>query len=53
LLKGLPQLAEQAGVFNGDDGLLGEVADEFDLLVGEGADFLTVNTDGADHLVVL
>src|SRR5258707_441514 len=44
----LVQLLEQAGVLDGDDGLLGEVAYQIDLLVGEGTHFLPENRDGAN-----
>ena len=37
LLQRRSQLIEQPRVLNGDDGLVGEVWAEFDLLVGEGA----------------
>src|SRR5262245_24347346 len=39
LLKRLAQLVEQAGVLDRDDGLLREVRDQFDLLIGEWPDF--------------
>ena len=42
------QLGEQAGVLDGDDGLLCEIADQLDLLVGERTDFLPVDCDHAD-----
>ncbi len=47
-LQGLPQFIEQPRVLDGDDCLGGEVFDEFDLLVGKGADFLAVDCDGPD-----
>jgi hypothetical protein len=47
------QLVEQARVLDGDDGLGREVLDQFDLLVGEGAHLLAVDTHGANQLVLL
>src|SRR5262245_40418636 len=41
----LPQLIEQAGVLDGDDGLRSEVLDQLDLLVSERSDFVTVDAD--------
>ena len=38
----LAQFVEQPRVLDGDDGLRGEVLDEFDLLVGEGTNFLAI-----------
>ena len=52
-LKGFPQLVEQPGVLDGDDGLAGEVLDQRDLLVGERADFLAIDINAANQLVVL
>src|SRR5262249_30050351 len=45
LLQGLAQLVEQARVLNGDDSLAGEVLDQLDLFVGEGADLLAINNN--------
>ena len=53
IVGALTQLVEQAGVLDGDDGLLGEVRDKLDLLVGERPDFRAVDADRADQLVVL
>jgi hypothetical protein len=39
------QLVEQAGVLDGDDGLVGEILHELDLLVGEGWNLLAVDDD--------
>ena len=39
--RALPQFAEQPRVLDGDNSLGGEVLNQFDLLVGERADFLT------------
>jgi len=36
LLQRLSQLVEQPGVLDGDDGLVGEILDQFDLFIGEG-----------------
>ena len=47
------QLVEQPGVLDGDDGLVGEVREQLDLLVGERPHLLTVDVDRADQLVVL
>ena len=47
------QFVEQAHVLDGDDGLVGEVGDQLDLLVGERADLLPINRDRADQLVFL
>ena len=47
------QFVEQADVLDGDDGLVGEVRDQLDLLVGERADLLAVDADGADQFVFL
>ena len=48
-----PQLVEQAGVLDGDDGLGGEVRDQLDLLVGKGPHLLAINGDSADQLAFL
>src|SRR5215472_1220746 len=53
LLQRLAQLVEQAGTLDGDDGLLGEIANQLDLIVGERLRLLAVDKDGADKLVVL
>src|SRR5262249_48028960 len=52
LLQGLAQFVEQAGILDGDDGLVGEIDDQRDLLVGEWANFLAIDDDSADHLVL-
>ena len=44
---------EQACVLYGDDGLGGEALDQLDLLVGEGADLLTIDADRTDQPVLL
>ena len=53
LLQGLAQLVEQARVLDGDDGLIGEALEQLDLPVAEWADFLAVDADGSDQLVIL
>src|SRR5262245_49219317 len=45
LLERLAKFAEQARVLNGDDGLRGEVPDQFNLLLVELANLLTVYGD--------
>ena len=47
------QLVEQSRVLDGDDGLSGEVLDQLNLLVGERADLLAIDENGADQLVIL
>src|SRR5262249_38698038 len=49
----LSQLVEQPRVLDGDDGLVGEIADQLDLLVGERPHLLAVDRDGADQLAFL
>src|SRR5262249_61257365 len=51
LLERLAQLVEQTGVFDGDDGLAGEIADKLDLLASERSDLLAVDNNGANQLV--
>ena len=53
LLQRFAQLVEQPRVLDGDDGLGGEVLDQFDLLVGERSDLLTIDGDGTDQFIVL
>src|SRR5262249_36157950 len=52
-LQRLAQLVEQARVLDGDDGLMGKVGEQFDLLVGEGTHFLAIDDDNSNQLVVL
>src|SRR6516164_6717514 len=52
LLQGLTQFVEQPRVLNGDDGLRGKILHKLDLLVGEGADFLAIDDDRTDQLIV-
>src|SRR5262245_35523159 len=53
LLQRLAQLVEKASVLDRDDCLLGEIADQFDLLIAERSDLLAINDDGANKLVFL
>src|SRR5262249_1115515 len=52
IVRTLAQLVEQAAVLDGDDGLGGEVLDQLDLLVGEGANLLAVNDNAAHQLLL-
>src|SRR5262249_38093212 len=52
-LRALAQFLQKARIFDGDDGLIGEVRDQFDLFVRERADFLAEHIDCADQLIVL
>src|SRR5260370_752528 len=49
----LAQFIEEGGVLNGDYSLVGEVFNQLDLLVDERADFLAVNREDTDKLIVL
>src|SRR4029077_8531373 len=49
----LPQLVEQPRVLDGDYSLGGEILDECDLLVGEGATKLRAQKHNTDYLVFL
>ena len=53
LLQRFAQLVEQPRVLDGDDGLVGEVLDQLDLLVGEWPDLLAVDADDPDELASL
>src|SRR5262249_35290700 len=53
LLQRLAQLIEQAGVFDGDDSLGGEVLHPLDLLIGESTPLLAVYADSADQQIIL
>ena len=46
-------LVEEARIFNGDDGLARESADEIDLFLRERAHLRTVNGDAADYAFFL
>src|SRR5262245_30838226 len=52
-LQRLAQLVEQPRIFYGDDGLGGKIADQFDLLVREGTNFLPKDNDCTDELAFL
>src|SRR4029078_236824 len=45
LLERFAQLAEQARVFDGNNGLRSKVCDKFNLFIRESPNFLTVNAD--------
>ena len=49
----LAQLVKQPGILDGDDGLLGENFHQLDLPVGEGPDFLMIDDDGSNQVIVL
>ena len=51
LLSSFAQFAEQSGVLNGNHRLGSEVLHKRNLLVGKGANFLTVDSDCADQSV--
>ena len=53
LLQDSPQLIEQAGVLDGDDGLGGKVFDQLYLLVGERAHLLAIDDDRPDQTIIL
>jgi hypothetical protein len=53
LLERFAQLVEQAGVLDGDHGLGGEICHQLNLLVREGANFLTKDDDGSNQVIVL
>ncbi len=52
LLQRFAQLAEQPRIFDGDNGLCGEVRYQRDLLVRERPDFLVEDSDGTDQLII-
>src|SRR6516225_5506846 len=51
LLQRLSELIEQPRVLDGDDGLRSKVLHQFDLLVGERANFLAKDGEGTDQFV--
>ena len=53
LLQGFAQFIQQPHVLDGDDSLICEVLDQFDLLVGEGTDFLAIDDYCTDKLTIL
>ena len=52
LLQRFAQLLEQSCILDSDDGLIGKIGDQLDLLVGERADLPAVDENGADELVL-
>src|SRR5262245_65659945 len=48
LLKRFPQLVQQSSVLDGDDGLAGEISDQFDLLIREGANLKAIDANNTD-----
>src|SRR5262245_44967219 len=50
LLQRLAQLVQQPRVLDGDDGLLGEIADQLNLLIGERSYLLTETAECANQL---
>jgi hypothetical protein len=48
IVRALAQLVEQARVLDGDDGLLGKIAHQLDMLLAEGAYLLAKDHDDAD-----
>src|SRR5262249_37930351 len=53
LFQRLSQFIEQPRVLDGDDGLSGEILQQFNLLVGIRPNLLAVDHDGADYCIVL
>ena len=53
LLQQFTQLVEQPRILDGDDGLVGEVLHQFDLLVGEWPYILAIDCDGANRFAFL
>src|SRR5260370_36231768 len=52
LLQRFAQLVKQARVLDGDDGLIGEVCDQLDLLLGEWPNFSPIDCNAADRLIL-
>src|SRR6516165_6276619 len=52
LLQGFAQLVEQPRVLDGDNGLVGKVLDQRNLLVSERANFLAINGNHTDQSVL-
>ena len=52
IISALAQLVEQPRIFDGDHGLCGKILDQLDLLVGKRADFLTIDRDNADQVIL-
>jgi hypothetical protein len=53
LVGALAQLAEQARILDGDNGLRSEARGQRDLLVGKGTNFLAAQDERADQFVLL
>src|SRR5262245_37269310 len=53
IVGALAQLVEQPRVLDSDDGLVGEAGNQGDLLIGERANFRTVDDEGSDQLALL
>src|SRR5215468_2898104 len=53
LLQRLAQLVEQASVLDGDNGLLGKVAEKLDVLLAEWPHLLAVNGDDTNQRILL
>src|SRR5262249_42323780 len=53
IVGALAQFLEQSRVLDGDDGLRGEVFDQFDLLVGEAAYLLPIYANSTNELIIL
>jgi hypothetical protein len=51
LLVAMADFIQKPHILDRDHGRFGEIADQFDLLVGERTDFLAINGNRADHLV--
>ena len=47
------QLVEQPRVLDGDDGLGSEILDQFDLLIGEGPNFVAIEENSANQCIFL
>src|SRR5262245_15704268 len=51
LLQGFTQLVQQTRILDRDDGLRGEVLEQFDLLVSKRPDLLSINCYRTDDLI--
>ena len=49
----MAQLIEQARVLDGDDGLGGKILNQINLLVGERSNYLAVDHERTDKIVIL
>jgi hypothetical protein len=52
IVRALTQLVEQPSILDGDDGLAGEIGEQGDLLVGERTNFLAIDDDDSNELIV-